>query len=82
MPYETWRRPFRRRAGVPPARYWVLRSVDVGPSARRPVGLLGYTTLPACDIAATVGFSDEHHLLRQVRAVTGLTPRQQRAASR
>jgi AraC-like DNA-binding protein len=76
MPYETWRRHFRTRAGVPPARYRLLRRVDAA------TGLLAYTTLPARDIAAMVGFSDEHHLLRHVRAVTGLTPRQHRAASR
>lgn len=76
MPYETWRRQFRSRAGVPPARYRLLRRVDAA------TGLLAYTTLAARDIAATVGFSDEHHLLRHVRAVTGLTPRQHRLASR
>ncbi len=74
MPYETWRRHFRDRAGVPPARYRLLRRVDAA------VGLLAHTTAPVREVAAAVGFSDEHHLRRHVRAVTGLTPGQHRHA--
>lgn len=76
LPYETWRRQFRARAGVPPARYRLLRRVDAATE------LLAYTTLPTRDIAASLGFSDEHHLSRHVRGVTGLSPRQYRTARR
>lgn len=76
LPYETWRRNFRARAGVPPARYRLLRRVDAATE------LLAYTTLPTRDIAASLGFSDDHHLSRHVRAVTGLSPRQYRNARR
>lgn len=75
LPYETWRRHFRDQAGVPPARYRLLRRVDAA------VGLLAYTTAPVRDVAAAVGFSDEHHLRRHLRTVTGLTPGQHRHAA-
>ncbi len=70
MPYETWRRRFRAGTGVPPARYRLLRRID---AAR---DLLRRTSMDTRDIAASLGFSDEHHLARQFRRVTGRTTRQ------
>jgi AraC-like DNA-binding protein len=67
MSYETWRRRFRAATGVPPARYRLLRRVD---AAR---DLLRRTSLGTRDIAASLGFADEHHLARQFRRTTGRT---------
>ncbi len=76
MPYETWRRRFRERAGCAPARHRLLRRVDAATE------LLTHTSLSTREIAATLGFSDERHLIRPFRAVTGATPRAVRDAGR
>lgn len=70
MSYETWRRRFRAGTGVPPARYRLLRRVD---AAR---DLLRRTSMGTRDIAASLGFADEHHLARQFRRTTGRTTAQ------
>ena len=44
--------------------------------------LLTHTSLSTREIAATLGFSDERHLIRHFRAVTGATPRAFRDAGR
>jgi len=75
MPYETWRRHFRDRAGVSPARYRRLHRLDAA------AALLSDTALTTREIAATLGFSDEHHLARQFRTATGRSPRQYRSAT-
>jgi len=69
MGYETWRRRFRDRAGVAPAQYRLQHRVDAACT------MLTTTALAARDIAAVLGFSDEHHLARHVRRETGLSPR-------
>lgn len=70
MPYETWRRRFRDRAGCAPARYRLLRRVDAAST------MLAHTSLTTRDIAGSLGFCDEHHLIRHFRSTTGRTPRQ------
>jgi AraC-like DNA-binding protein len=75
IPYETWRRHFRYRAGVSPARYRRLHRLSAA------AALLSDTALTTREIAATLGFSDEHHLARQFRAATGRSPRQHRNAT-
>lgn len=72
MRYETWRRRYRARAGCAPGQYRLLRRIDAA------ADLLGRTSLSTREIAAMLGFSDEHHLIRHFRTVTGSTPRQYR----
>jgi AraC-like DNA-binding protein len=72
LPYETWRRRFTDRAGTAPGRYRLLRRLEAAQQ------LLTETALPTREVAASLGFSDEHHLARHFRAYTGLTPRQYR----
>lgn len=72
MPYGTWRRAFRRRAGISPARYRLLRRIDAADD------LLRTTRLTTREIAAALGFTDEQHLNRRFREVHTLTPRQYR----
>ena len=64
------------RAGCAPARHRLLRRVDAATE------LLTHTSLSTREIAATLGFSDERHLIRHFRAVTGSTPRAFRDAGR
>lgn len=70
MTYETWRKRFQTDVGMPPARYRLHRRVD---AARE---LMRNSALPNREIAQIVGFSDEYHLSRQFRQVTGMTPTQ------
>lgn len=70
MPYETWRKTFRRAVGTTPAHYRTLQKV----SAAR--DLLRYSTLSLRQVAEVVGFADEHHLSRRFRSLTGISPRQ------
>ena len=70
MPYETWRKMFRRSVGTTPARYRAEHKV----SAAR--DLLRYSTLSLRQIAEATGFADEHHLSRRFRSSTGISPRQ------
>jgi AraC-like DNA-binding protein len=69
MPYETWRRRFQARAGTPPAEYRRLHRIDAAGT------LLTDTSLSVREIAANLGFADEHHLNRQFRTAMGMTPR-------
>jgi AraC-like DNA-binding protein len=66
--YESWRKRFRSETGVSPARYRLQRRVDAAEEALR------RSTLRHSEIAASLGFSDAHHLAKQVRALRGLTP--------
>lgn len=70
MPYETWRRAFRARAGTGPQQYRNRHRLDTAAE------LLEHTSMSTRDIAAVLGFSDERHLIRRFRARTGMTPRQ------
>lgn len=72
---ETAFRWFRQAYGVAPSRY------RVEARARRAWGLItnGAETLAA--IAAEVGFTDQAHMTRDVKALTGRTPGAWRAAA-
>ena len=65
--YETWRKRFTAEAGRPPATYRRQRRVEAATE------LLRRTSLSNREIAEAVGFSDEHHLARQFRAVVGMS---------
>ncbi|MEY4176215.1 MAG: hypothetical protein RI900_3380, partial [Actinomycetota bacterium] len=68
MPYETWRRAFRRAMGVSPARLRLDRRVAA--AADR---LLG-TSDSVRTIAAELGFTDQRHLTVRFRERYGCTP--------
>jgi AraC-like DNA-binding protein len=67
MSYESWRKRFQAETGVAPARFRTLRRID---AAR---DLMQRTTLSNRELAASLGFSDEHHLAKQFRRTTGTT---------
>lgn len=75
MPYETWRRGFRERAGCGPGQYRSRHRLDAAAE------LLVHTSLSVREIAAALGYSDERHLIRRFRAEMGTTPRRFRDAS-
>jgi len=60
-------RAFTRRYGLPPHRYLTGRRIDL---ARR----LLLTGVPAAEVAAEVGFTDQSHLTRHFRRLLGTTP--------
>jgi AraC-like DNA-binding protein len=68
MPYETWRRAFRRATGVSPARYRLDRRLAA--AADR----LLTTSTSVRTIAAELGFVDERHLVARFRDSYGCTP--------
>lgn len=70
MGYESWRKRFQAALGLPPARYRLHRRVAAAQE------LMRHTSLPGREIARLVGFTDEYHLSRQFRKVTGMTPTQ------
>lgn len=59
---------FRKTTGLSPHQYIVQRRLE---HAQR---LLSSTRLSIGEIAATVGFYDQSHLVRQMRRVMGVTP--------
>jgi len=67
MSYESWRKRFAAETGVAPARFRTLRRINAAGD------LLQRTTLSNREIAASLGFSDEHHLAKQFRRTTGST---------
>jgi transcriptional regulator GlxA family with amidase domain len=69
IPYETWRRRYRASTGTSP---YAERSARRLAAA---TDLLVHTGLSVRDVAAATGFSDERHLIRRFRELTGLTPR-------
>lgn len=73
--YETWRKRFTAEAGHPPATYRRQRRIEAASE------LLRRTSLTNHEIAAAVGFSDEHHLARQFRAATGMSTTAYRRSS-
>ncbi len=75
MSYESWRKRFAAETGVAPARFRTLRRVNAAGD------LLQRTTLSNREIAASLGFSDDHHLAKQFRATTGTTTREFRAGT-
>jgi AraC family transcriptional regulator len=67
-------RLFRQQTGEPPYRYVRNRRLD------RAERLIVGTQLPLAGIAATVGFSDQSHLNRAMKAQRGVTPGQLRSS--
>jgi AraC-like DNA-binding protein len=61
-------RAFRQSLGIPPHNYIVQRRVE---HAQR---LLRNTDLPVSEIAIVAGFTDQSHLARHFRTITGVSP--------
>ena len=61
-------RAFRQSLGIPPHNYIVQRRVE---HAQR---LLRNTDLPLSEIAIVAGFTDQSHLARHFRTITGVSP--------
>jgi len=76
MGYESFRKRFRREAGVAPRRYRELRRIAAASE------LLRSTPLTLGQIAATLGYSDEYHLSKRFKASNGVTPRAYRHETR
>jgi AraC family transcriptional regulator len=68
-PYH-FARAFRRSTGLSPHRYVIERRVE------RAKGLLLEGETPIAVVAREVGFADQAHLTRHVKALLGATPRQ------
>ena len=69
-------RLFKEATGLPPHRY-VLRE-----RVRRARGLLENTELPMAEVAQMCGFSNQSHMGRAVKALTGATPARLRREAR
>jgi AraC-like DNA-binding protein len=67
-------RSFKRATGLPPHAYLNQRRLE---RARR----LLRTGEPPAQVAATLGFADQSHLIRRFKAAFGVTPSQYRAAA-
>jgi AraC-like DNA-binding protein len=61
-------RAFRQSLGIPPHNYIVQRRVEHAQQ------LLRNTDLPLSEIAVVAGFTDQSHLARHFRTVTGISP--------
>jgi len=61
-------RAFRQSLGIPPHNYIVQRRVEHAQQ------LLRNTDLPVSEIAIVAGFTDQSHLARHFRAITGVSP--------
>lgn len=72
--HETFRKRFRQESGEPPVRYRNRRRVEIAQD------LLTSTGLSLRQIAATLGYTDEFHLSKRFKAITGVSPRAFRAA--
>jgi transcriptional regulator GlxA family with amidase domain len=59
---------FKVTFGVAPHAYVVLRRLQ------RAMELMAFTRAPLCEIAIACGFSDQPHLCRQFRRMTGVSP--------
>jgi AraC-like DNA-binding protein/PAS domain-containing protein len=68
-------RAFQQSVGMPPHRYLLRRRVE------HVEQLLRETQLPLSQIALTVGFSDQSHLARHFRRLTGVPPSLARRSS-
>ncbi len=67
--YETFRKEFTRRTGLPPGRFRLHRLID---HARI---LITERNLSNKQLAETLGFYDEFHFSRRFRQITGQSPR-------
>jgi AraC-like DNA-binding protein len=70
---ETISRGFFAAYGTTPARF------RAEARARRALHQIVFTTSPLAEIAACLGFSDQPHMTRAVRELTGMPPRNWRA---
>jgi AraC-like DNA-binding protein/PAS domain-containing protein len=61
-------RAFRQTLGIPPHNYIVQRRVE------RAQQMLRNTELPLSEIAIVAGFTDQSHLARHFRTITGVSP--------
>jgi AraC-like DNA-binding protein len=61
-------RAFRQTLGIPPHNYIVQRRVEHAQQ------LLRNTDLPVSEIAIVAGFTDQSHLARHFRTITGISP--------
>jgi transcriptional regulator GlxA family with amidase domain len=61
-------RAFRQSLGIPPHNYIVQRRVEHAQQ------LLRNTDLPLSEIAIVAGFTDQSHLARHFRTITGVSP--------
>ena len=61
-------RAFRQTLGIPPHNYIVQRRVE------RAQQMLRNTELPLSEIAIAAGFTDQSHLARHFRTITGVSP--------
>ncbi len=73
MPAHLFRRRFGRLAGMSPARYRAVRTID------RACELMQTTNLLDKEIADRLGFCDEFYFSRRFREITGRSPREFRA---
>jgi len=61
-------RAFRQTLGIPPHNYIVQRRIEHAQQ------LLRNTDLPLSEIAIVAGFTDQSHLARHFRTITGVSP--------
>ena len=69
-------RAFRRRFGMSPRRYVLLRRMELAKQQ------MVTTDLPLCEIALRCGMTDQSHFTRTFRSVVGVTPFRWRQAQR
>lgn len=73
MPSHAFRRRFGQLAGMSPARYRAVRTID------RACELMQATELLDKQIAERLGFCDEYYFSRRFREITGRSPREFRS---
>jgi AraC-like DNA-binding protein len=61
-------RAFKQTVGMPPHSYVLQRRIEYAQE------MLRNTRLPLSEIALSVGFSDQSHLARHFRKITGVSP--------
>ena len=76
LPFETFRKAFRRRTGLFPRQYWQRRKLD------RARVLLSHSHDPVGSIAQATGFADIYHFSRWFRRLAGQPPSAFRALYR
>jgi AraC-like DNA-binding protein len=72
MNYETFRRHFRQRAGMPPGQFYDAKR------CREACERLAKSQTPCWELARYLGFCDEQHFARRFKAWTGVSPRSYR----